>query len=394
MSSKLLLFVLVSALVSWSGPGFALALQEAGWAIEYEIDFTRAQAARLNPKDGKIYVARFATPGNDGGIFRIDDATDPMNPVVTKLEGVDRPRGLAIDPVSGDIFYSNGGDGSIGRVPYDPLETPGTWASGFHGGLDSDPVGLAIAPLDYSGDVLPMSAGQGLFADEGTGSGPPTEHPEEIWRWNSTDGNDWGLILPDDGSVLKPVDVAIGSDSIYLADQGFFDFTPSDPGALLRLDFDAGMGMAFVTEVDLEDAAANPIDLASPMAVAVDPFTGDVLVADAFEDTIYRVSVVEDPGTGALTGTTTVFASGFDFGDNATGPIEASSLGFSSLGDRLIVSERNTGKIYVLSAVPEPRVVALVGLGLVALGRARRRPRGAWRRGGPASAQVGGVDAG
>lgn len=356
MSSKLLLFSLVSALVSWSVPGFALTLNE-GWTIEYEIDFEDAQAARLNPHDGQIYVASFKQAG---GIYRVDPTTGNS----TLLASAFNPRGLAIDPVDGDVFYSEGGfPGQIRRVPFGQVGVGSElWASGFHGGSDSDPIGLAIAPSDFSGAPW-LQPGEALFADEGFGG------DREIWRWDPSTFNEQELIVADPGSGMtfyKPVDVAIGSDSIYFVDQSVYT---AELGALLRIEADKS-----VTEIVLDDP------LTSPMGVAVDPLTGDVIVADAVEQAIYRV----DP----LTGETTVLASGFEFGNNIDGPTtEASGLGFSVLGDRLVVTQRgNTelangeirpGKIYVLSMVPEPHGVVLLGLGLAALGRARRRSRDA-----------------
>jgi DNA-binding beta-propeller fold protein YncE len=351
--SKLRLFLLVTALASWSVPGYALTLSE-GWTIEYEVDFENAQAARLNPFDNMLYVAEFS---GSGGVYRVD----PTNGNSTLLANAFNPRGLVIDPADGDVFYAEGGQpGEIFRVPFGQVGVGSQlWASGFHGNLDSDPIGMAIAPMGYVGPSF-LAPGEGLFADEGFGG------PQEIWRWDPATFNEQELIVGDDDTIVKPVDVAIGSDAIYLVDQSLFTV---ELGVLLRIEADQS-----VTEIVLDDA------LTSPMGVAVDPLTGDVIVADAKEQTIFRV----DP----LTGDTTVLAYGFEFGNNIEGPkTEASSLGFSLLGDRLVVTQRgNTnpdlgplrpGKVYVLSMVPEPHVVVLLGLGLAALGRARRRSRDA-----------------
>lgn len=316
---------------------------EAGWSLVRTDYADNATSAHYNPVDGHLYVASLKRASDGGGIFRIE--TDGS---LTRIADADRPRGVVIDPVSGDVFHSEAG--AIGAIYRTAFGTTGRqlWVHGFHYG-DDDPIGMAIAPLDYTGNVV--DPGAALVVDEGNGG------PAEVWAWTpfaidcSVSGitgcrNEYAA-HSDDGSLLAPTDITIGRDGVYLVDWGQI-FELLDDGTVLAIP-------------TLES-------LVWPSAIAVDPITGDLFVMETGDhDRIVRV----DP----LTGATSTVIEGFTFNDGTT---DTTGLDVSPDGQFLFVTERLTGTIYTFAtaggvAVPEPATAALLAAGLAVLVRRRRR---------------------
>lgn len=203
---------------------------EAGWSLVRTDYADNATSAHYNPVDGHLYVASLKRASDGGGIFRIE--TDGS---LTRIADADRPRGVVIDPVSGDVFHSEAG--AIGAIYRTAFGTTGRqlWVHGFHYG-DDDPIGMAIAPLDYTGNVV--DPGAALVVDEGNGG------PAEVWAWTpfaidcSVSGitgcrNEYAA-HSDDGSLLAPTDITIGRDGVYLVDWGQI-FELLDDGTVLAI---------------------------------------------------------------------------------------------------------------------------------------------------------------
>jgi DNA-binding beta-propeller fold protein YncE len=326
----------------------ALALPlvvEAGWTLVRTDTVEQATSAHYNPVDGHLYVASLKRLSDGGGVFRVE--TDGS---LTRIADANRPRAVVIDPVTGDVFHSEAGSvGAIYRTAFGaPTPSRELWVHGFHDG-DDDPIGMAIAPLDYTGGVL--EPGAALVVDEGNGG------PAEVWAWTpfaidcSVSGvagcrNEYA-VHTDDGSTLAPTDITIGRDGVYLVDWGQVFEVMAD-----------GSAVAIPT---LES-------LFWPSAIAVDPLTGDLFVMEAGPDgRIVRV----DPDSGAVS----VVIEGFTFNDGTT---DTTGLDVSPDGQLLFVTERLTETVYTFAtsggvAVAEPATAALLGAGLAALARRRRR---------------------
>jgi DNA-binding beta-propeller fold protein YncE len=270
-----------------------------------------------------------------------------------------RPRGIAIDPLSGDVFFTEAGfPGAIHRTPFG-TDSPNRslWVAGFHPG-DDDPIGLAIAPLDYTGNVV--APGQALMVDEGNGG------PTEVWAWSPAAidcsvsavpgcADEFG-IHRDDGTLLAATDITIGRDGVFLVDWG----------EIYEVFADGSLGLVLTDRPIL-----------APSAIVVDPLTGDLYVMESgvtepqtglADDRILRV----DPVTGAVT----VVLSGFSFNNETT---DTAGLDVSPDGRLLIVTERLTNTVYtfenpLLVVVAEPATSALLlaGLGSCFAVRGRR----------------------
>ena len=138
----------LACLAVLSGPAAAQpVIVEDDWTLIRTIPFGNPIAAHFNPADGCIYVACRETDAD--GLFRIDG----MGFAVQIASGT-YLAGVVVDPQTGNIFSSDSYVGIIYR------SLPGTvgrgsWVSGFHTG-DDDPMGMAIAPMDYTGDVLSL----------------------------------------------------------------------------------------------------------------------------------------------------------------------------------------------------------------------------------------------
>ena len=134
-------------------------------------------------KDGRMYAARGATTGDfsTGAIFELDPATGAI--VRTVVGGVTCPTGLAVDPLSGDLFVSDscagaGSDNpSLWRVANPASATP---TLSVYTTLPTTPTGwIAIAP---DGTIfMPQNLLTGtepVLRISGTNiPGPPTQTP-------------------------------------------------------------------------------------------------------------------------------------------------------------------------------------------------------------------------
>ncbi len=311
---KHLALLAIICLALSSGPAAAQpVIVEEGWTQIRAIPFDNPIAAHFNPIDGCIYAACRET-GSDG-VFRIDG----MGFTVQIASGTFLA-GVVVDPQSGDIFSSDSYDGKIYRSQ---LGTIGRqiWVSGFHSG-DDDPMGMAIAPADYTGDVL--AQGEALVVDGGyTG-------PDEIWLWSPATSEGEVLLHTDDGTLVEAVDIAIGSSTIHLVDVG-----ETAPGAIYSL----GAGGVLTPLTTSEP-------LADPCGITYDPENGHLLVLDQGDDRLVRIDPVTGDVSDVLTG---VAVSDYGWG----------GVDITADGRQLVVSAFDSDSIFVYArcdAVGHPEV--------------------------------------
>ena len=275
---------------------------DSDWTLVRSIPFENPIAAHFNPVDGRIYVGCRETAVE--GLYRIDNLD-----FAVLIAEVPYLAGVVVDPQSGDIFCDNSYSGVIYRslIGEDGRQT---WVSGFHDG-DDDPMGMAVAPLGYTGDVL--SPGEALVVDAGYGG------PDEVWLWSPAVADDEVLLHADDGTLIDPVDITIGPAAVHLVDTG-----ETAPGAI----YEVGAGGALTLLTTSEP-------LADPSGVACDPISGDLMVLDEGDDRVVSV----DPASGTVNVIATGIAAYRGWG----------GVDVSDDGRRLLVSAYDDDMIYVFA---------------------------------------------
>ena len=288
-----------------------ISIVEPGWVISNATAAADPVGAHYNPIDGLLYYGRRPSSGGGGNLNRVN-----VDGTISSITAADRPSAVFVDPTDGDIFLSEDYGGGVYRTAYGTT-TRTTWLSGLGSG-DDDPVGMAVAPADYTGPIL--SAGQALLVDRGANSGG-----DYIWRWSPDTAEGEVLIYTDAQSVGPlgdPVDVAISSSAIYIVDPlGAAD------GTIFRLD--DGPTLTPVT-------TQTPI--ADPRGITIDPLTGDLWVVDATPPRLLRVN----PTTGAVSEMVTGFAGVLWAGVDTTPD-----------GNHIFVTDWTGDMIYTFSRVPE-----------------------------------------
>lgn len=285
----------------------AVTVEADGWRHVAQFELAGARGAHFNPIDGAVY-ALSRGKGTADGLYRFD-----ADGAVTKIAFADRPAALAVDPVSGDIFVM---EDFAGRIYRSAFGTTGRalWVSGFHWG-DDDPVGAAIAGPDYLGDVV--SPGQGIVVDRGYAG------PKELWRFSVSAVEGEVRLRGDDGTLHDPVDVAIGREHVYVADQA--------AGAIYELTADGSLHLV-----------GSPVP--TPVGLAVDPSTGDLFVLDMTFDEVVRF----DTDTGEVVRL---------FGGLDIGVSEWTGIDVSAAGDRVVVTDSGRNEIHVFERDHAPVAV-------------------------------------
>jgi len=247
----------------------APTIVEAGWTKIREISFSGAQSARLNPKDGAIYVG---TRVPSRGVYRIDAFG-----LDTKLASASYVAGMLVAP-NGDLFWSEDHGGYIYRIKY-KTTTKQTWVSGFHSG-DDDPVGMSIAPANHTSALL--KPGEAMVVDRGYNGA------DEIWKWTPATTQGEVQVHKDNGTLSNALDVAIDKVAIYVVDDG-----SSGAGKI----YTVGTGGKLTA---LKTASA----IAQPIGISVEASTGELLIADQSTSKILRVSPTSGKVSTVISGLT------------------------------------------------------------------------------------------
>lgn len=249
---------------------------ESGWSLTRVVSFADGQAAHYNPIDGRLYVGRRGT-GSTDGLYRINAGGSP-----TKLADGSNVAVVVVDHDDSDLFLSEDFGGSIFRVGFGETGRT-TWVSGFHAG-DDDPIGMAIAPNNYTGSVL--LPGEALVVDRGFNG------PDEIWRFSPDTAEGETLVHADNSTLINAVDITIGRNDVYVVDTGE-EGAGNTPGRIYRVEVGGALTLVVTSEAILD-----------PLGIATDPTTGDLFVLDAVGDRLVRVN----PQTGVVSTVFTGFA--------------------------------------------------------------------------------------
>ncbi len=311
-----------------SGPRIA----ENGWRLSGVVAAIDGRAAHFNPSFGSgpgaaclLYAG--AEYAGSAGLWCVKpDLTREQWWPGTGIWAT----AVVVDPADGDVFVSDEGAGIVYRTAQKNGMT--VWFSGYNNN-DSSPVGLAIAPADYAGQVV--IPGEGLFVDRGWGD--PYFADDGVWKWNPASQtaptnlyrDSWGSGEGQSG-LSDPVDVAIGRSRVWIANTG--------------ADLPQGMIFELTAERLLAQlATVNPAGGAEklwPRGVAVDPLTDDLVVLD-YDGTSSSGRVVRiDPTTGI---TTDLITSLPDTHDSWAG------IDLKPSGGRLAVSVPHDDRIYLFT---------------------------------------------
>ena len=135
-----------TASLAQAGPPGEPVIHESVWVQEASIGFVNPVSALINPADGLIYLGR-----RSGNVYRTDYAAN-SELIVSSTEVA----GIAYDPITESLFFSEDFPGRISRVEIDYVSgavSSQLWVSGFHSG-DDDSAGIAFVPVSYSGALV------------------------------------------------------------------------------------------------------------------------------------------------------------------------------------------------------------------------------------------------
>jgi hypothetical protein len=300
------------------------------------VDLAGTRSARFNPRDERVYA------GSADMLYKFDPASESSvpTPVWTTGHG-DEITGIAVDIDIGHLGMEPDYDyGSvfttnvllsphIYRTKPTDQTAPEIWVDDLAGG-DQDPLGLALAPPDYAGELL--APGEGLIADQGAG----TDQTDYIWRWSCTvrefeeealeqDGVDGDCTS---GTLHDPVDVAVGRSRAWFADTN-----ETLEGCIAEVHPDGSWTRLMTTRPILY-----------PVAIAVDPLGEDLLVLDMDSQELLRV----DPESGVVSTVVTGIVIGSKWsGVDVTWPDWPAGLHRG--GGRIIVTSQSEGKVYIFT---------------------------------------------
>lgn len=277
--------------------------QESAFSLTRTVELEAARAARFTANPGELIAGRRGT-GSDG-LYVIDESG-----LATQLVAGTNVAGVAIDPATGIAYWSEDYAGNVYRT--DPaLGGRQIWVSGFHSG-DDDPVGIAFAPADYSGDVL--AAGDAVVVDRGSGG------PDEAWRFSAAAAQGEVRIHTDNGTLVDAVDVAISDRDVFIADAA-----ATVPSRIYRLR--AGGALS---------ALETRTTIGRPVGIAIDPITGSLFVLDASTQALLRVNLEDGRVTEVITGL-------------ATAASDWAGIDVSADGAQLAISEAGSDRVLVFS---------------------------------------------
>ncbi|MFG0247000.1 MAG: GC-type dockerin domain-anchored protein [Phycisphaerales bacterium JB052] len=307
-----LLTLVTHAAMAHAGTGPVIT--ESGWSLESDFAFTSPMSALINPDDAMIYVGIRA-----GDLYRADSIGN-----TEMLLNTDDIAGIAYDPSTGALFFSEDFPGNIKRVDIntDGTATLQTWVTGFAGG-DDDPVGITPVPNDYTGTLL--TPGMMVSTDRGFNG------TDAVWSWSPTISQNEFFVRDDNGTLEDPVDIAVKGSTIVIADSN---------ESLKLLNDDATVTPLATTGATFEN----------PQGVVFDTRSDDLLVLDVALDAIYRV----DLSTGQATpmfeqlGLAVTNWGGININDDGT-------------TQRIVVSATDADRVYVFSITPPCSSADLAG---------------------------------
>lgn len=281
---------------------------ELGWVLEREIDFADPISALYNPVDGRIYAG-----DRDADVFVVNEDGSR-----TQVGNTAEVGGLAVDPRTGDLYMTEDFPGRVRRIAFGTTNAE-AWVTGFDSG-DDDPAGVCFVPEGYVGTLF--TPGGMALTDRGFGSA------NEIWSFQ-TASPEGEVEVFDDGAgaeLVDPFDIAVRAD-------GFVAIADSTNGLQLLIDSGSGGGIVI-------PFATTPA-LTAVDGVAFDGRSDDLFAIDSVLDAVVRVDTV--------TGAVTTVISGMGFGVTEWGNINIDN---GPETQRMVVSARESNKIYVFAAVP------------------------------------------
>ena len=186
-------------------------VSDPGWLMSCSREFAAADSqAAFNPRDGKVYFGGPVAGGGTWAIFRFDPDTCAAPIVVGNLGSGRKVRGLGVNPVDGNLFYTTDLAGEMWQLQVVPSTgLPQVHFSPLNGGPVIGAGGaLAIAPLDFAGSVVNPQEGVIVYPGEAGARG-----------WSRPFGSVSGYPLYWDVQVgadmTDVVDVAFGPDAAW-----------------------------------------------------------------------------------------------------------------------------------------------------------------------------------
>ena len=283
-------------------------IEELGWVLEREIDFADPISALYNPADGRIYAG-----DRDADVFVVnEDGTR------TQVGNTAEVGGLAVDPRNGDLYMAEDFPGRVRRIAFGTT-TAAIWVNGFDSG-DDDPAGVCYVPEDYVGSLF--TPGGMALTDRGFGSA------NEVWSFQTATEQGEAEVFDDGagGELVDPFDIAVRADGLVV-------IADSTNGLQFLIDNGSGGG---VVVPFLTAPALTAVD-----GVAIDGRRNDLFAIDSDLDAVVRVNIA--------TGVVSTVISNVGLGVTEWGNV---NIDTGPETQRMVVSARESDKIYVFAAVP------------------------------------------
>ncbi len=290
-----------------------LRIVDSGWQLSRLLIFPRAVSAHYSPREGCLYVGR-REPGNKyldrlaldlvNGIYRID-----ANGNAEEVAAATEIAGVAVDPVTGDVYFSEDNEGRIGRIAHGTGESQ-SWVSAWPND-NTHPVGLAVPDTVAGGET--GTARRAFVVNHGG-----EFRSDEVYSFAIDQPAQQTLLhqdAPDEGPLSVPLDVAMAGGEVYLADR---------QQGILRL---------------RDDGTCEPVATAEwlqPTGIAADPTTGHLYVVDSFKQRLVCVD--------RTTGNVNTIAEGLtcEYWGGA-------GIDVTPDGQHIICTDHDTGRIMMLT---------------------------------------------
>ncbi|HBE68654.1 MAG TPA: hypothetical protein DDW52_10955 [Planctomycetaceae bacterium] len=227
----------------------------------------------------------------DGGLYRIARSGVANNglPIILRLEPDGSETEVGNTLTGADALVVNPADGAFFHVVADTLlrTIPGSgttdWNFRINGPRNGDHfMGMDIATQDRNAGFL--TPGQLLAVSRGVDD----VDDDEVWTFDTTQGDLGTKLHADDRTLLDAVDITITPGAIYLVDTGNLNPGGSSGGVFRR-----GAIYRLFEDGSLEElVTSQPIE--EPVAITFDPITSNLLVLDQHKGQVLSV----DPESG------------------------------------------------------------------------------------------------